>query len=202
MNFGYNDNEKYDKSELRSYMKSMRRNLSNLQAAMMSEAICNRIKDIEAFRAATSIYCYMPCNNEVDTRMLMQDATKRSVSVYIPKVCQSRQMQFYMINDLENDIKTGAFGISEPDEAKCTAANYKDCNTAVVIVPGVAFDLSCGRVGYGGGYYDTFLAKYPEIYKIAPAYDFQVVPGMIEREDTDIGVDMIVTEKRIITVKV
>ena len=66
----------------------------------------------------------------------------------------------------------------------------------VVIMPGVAFDCSRNRIGYGGGYYDRYLAGYDSVYKIAAAYDLQIVE-QVPAEPFDLKPDCIVTESHI-----
>lgn len=68
-----------------------------------------------------------------------------------------------------------------------------------MIMPGVAFDNNCHRVGYGGGFYDRYLEKHPKVKRIAAAFEFQILPE-VPTEPTDIAPEMIVTEKQIITI--
>ena len=70
----------------------------------------------------------------------------------------------------------------------------------MIILPGLAFDVTGGRVGYGGGFYDKYLSKSPPLIKIAVAYEFQVLDTEIEVDEFDIKPDYIVTEKRIIKI--
>ena len=69
-------------------------------------------------------------------------------------------------------------------------------------MPGLLFDLNGARIGYGGGFYDRYLEKYPEPLKIAIAYDFQVMDAIEDTliEPTDIKPDFLVTDKRMITI--
>ena len=65
----------------------------------------------------------------------------------------------------------------------------------MMVMPGVDFDLQNHRVGYGGGFYDRFLEKHPQIKRVAVAFDFQILPS-VPTETTDISPEVIVTENK------
>ena len=67
---------------------------------------------------------------------------------------------------------------------------------AMMVMPGVAFDVNCNRVGYGGGFYDRFLEKHPEVCRVAVGFSFQILPE-VPTEPTDIRPQVIVTEENI-----
>ena len=64
----------------------------------------------------------------------------------------------------------------------------------MMVMPGVAFDKENHRVGYGGGFYDRFLEKHPQVRRVAVAFEFQMLPA-VPTEPTDISPEIIVTEK-------
>lgn len=68
-----------------------------------------------------------------------------------------------------------------------------DWTDALMIMPGVAFDRENHRVGYGGGFYDRFLEKHPDIRRVAVAFDFQIL-DQVPTEPTDICPQIIVTQ--------
>ena len=112
----------------------------------------------------------------------------------MPKVDQgSKTMNFHTIDGIEN-LKKNHLDISEPVNGEiCT-------NIDVVIVPGIAFDKSGNRLGFGSGYYDKFLNLHASIYKIALAFDFQLI-DTIDIQEHDVPMDLIITENRIITIE-
>ena len=91
-----------------------------------------------------------------------------------------------------DDLEVGEFNIKtvRADLQKIIEPNQIDC----VIVPGVAFDKNCNRIGMGGGFYDRFL-KLTHAKKIALAFDFQITENL-PTENFDVAVDMIITERR------
>ena len=93
------------------------------------------------------------------------------------------------------DLSPGYKGIPEPGPW-CRKAPVPFEET-LVIVPGIAFDRSGGRIGYGGGYYDTYLAGKTKCIKAAAAYSMQITE-QIPTEPSDVKMDLIITEKELI----
>ncbi|MCL2717510.1 MAG: 5-formyltetrahydrofolate cyclo-ligase [Lachnospiraceae bacterium] len=121
-----------------------------------------------------------------------------------------REIAFYEIKAL-TELAAGYQGIREPVVKDGPAAIHPGDNSAVsindfldsesdnclMIMPGVVFDGQRGRIGYGKGFYDRFLASYPKLKTVALAYEFQIVSS-VPKEDNDVCPDMILTELRII----
>ncbi|RLF88523.1 5-formyltetrahydrofolate cyclo-ligase, partial [Thermococci archaeon] len=89
-----------------------------------------------------------------------------------------------------SELRPGKFNIMEPREAI-----DEEVNLDLIVVPGVAFDESGYRLGFGKGYYDRFLRSFRETTKLGLAYEFQVLEE-VPRDEGDIPVDFIITEKR------
>ena len=104
--------------------------------------------------------------------------------VAVPKVIGD-EMVFIYIEDLSG-IEDGYCGIPEPVEDGPVAEDP----TALVLMPGLAFDPQGHRIGYGGGFYDRFLASEPQHPTLALCYDFQMLPHL-ETEPHDIPVDTV-----------
>ena len=107
----------------------------------------------------------------------------------VPKVV-GKDMIFYRLTDF-SQLESGYFGIPEPREDG-EVTRWED---ALMIMPGVAFDKNCNRVGYGGGFYDRFLEKHPKICRVAVSFSFQILEE-VPTEPTDICPEIIVTEDR------
>lgn len=104
---------------------------------------------------------YADYNHEVITRYIIEQAWKDGKEVAVPKVF-GKDMVFYKLTDF-SQLESGYFGIPEPKEDGETVS----WETAMMVMPGVAFDVNCNRVGYGGGFYDRFLEKHPQISRVA-----------------------------------
>lgn len=156
--------------------------------------IAKRLFDEPSYRDARFIYCYDSFKDEAGTAAVIEESLRRGKKVALPRVCGNRKMEFFLIKS-PADAATGFAGIKEPGQW-CPKAPVPHEDT-LILLPGVAFDRSGARIGYGGGYYDTYLADKPECVKAALAYSVQIAPEIPLAPD-DIKADMIVTEKELI----
>ncbi|MCM1309309.1 MAG: 5-formyltetrahydrofolate cyclo-ligase [Butyrivibrio sp.] len=177
------------KNEAREKVKKFRNNLSDRDAELMSGRIAGFITDMEEFKNAETVYIYKSINNEVDTDSIITAALEAGKTVALPRV-SGGSMNFYRIASME-DLFFGYMGILEPSD---NPYNLVNTDNGIAIVPGLAFDTSCNRVGYGGGYYDRFLEKHPSLITVGIAYNVQIFED-IETDENDIPLDMVVTDK-------
>ena len=147
-------------------MQQKMRRLTKEEREEMSKAMCDRIRSNEAFRQAKVVMMYYPIQQEPDVRPLMNEFLNEKV-ILLP-VAHRKTIEMRQYKGRE-DLHRGKFGIPEP-----SGAAYKG-EPELIIVPGVAFDEDCNRLGRGGGYYDRFLRRFHRAKKYAVAYDFQVV---------------------------
>ena len=138
----------------------------------------------EEYRSADTIYGYLPYNQEVRTVPMLEQALKDGKKVAVPKV-YGDEMKFIYMTDL-TAVSKGFAGIPEPVADGPVASDPH----ALVLMPGMAFTEEGNRMGYGGGFYDKFLAAEPEHPTVALCYDFQMVET-IPTEDYDIPVDRV-----------
>lgn len=176
------------KKDIRHRVLEARKEISPLEWQKATEGITAAVTSHMRFREATDIYCYVDCRKEAGTRQLIEEAWRLGKAVWVPKV-DGAEMNFYAIHSFE-ELTRGCFGVLEPDEGK--AADGKD---GLVIMPGVAFDIRRGRIGYGKGYYDRYLRDHPGLHTIAAAFDLQIVEE-VPQEEEDIRPQLIITETR------
>ncbi|MFH1641393.1 MAG: 5-formyltetrahydrofolate cyclo-ligase [Nanoarchaeota archaeon] len=154
-----------------------------------SELIKQKLLSLGEYKKARKIMAYVSFGTEVDTHSIIKEALKEKI-VAVPKI-KGWEMIPCRIDDFSELNFKNRYGILEPDDFK-----KKMDDVDLVIVPGVAFDKEGNRIGYGGGYYDTFL-KNSKAKKIGIAFDMQIV-DKIPAEKHDIKVDKIVTESTIL----
>jgi 5-formyltetrahydrofolate cyclo-ligase len=128
---------------------------------------------------------------EVETGEMIRRTLSSGKRVVLPKVTGD-ELALYEINDFDDDIVPGAWGIPEPKAVKPVKLDDID----LMIMPGAAFDERGNRVGYGAGFYDRLLPAFGKM-TIALAFEAQIVPD-VPADPHDVPVNMIVTEKRII----
>ncbi|MFH1751216.1 MAG: 5-formyltetrahydrofolate cyclo-ligase [Candidatus Micrarchaeota archaeon] len=178
------------KHHLRKSMKTLRESLPPEEAMEKSRQICSKFTASKSFEEAKTILFYLPIRGEVQTSEAIEIAISKGKILAAPVVENGalvpRKLQL-------DKLKVGPFGVLEPFGTSIIPLE----NIDLVVVPGIAFDLHGGRIGYGKGYYDAFLKKIPKAKKIGLAYDFQIV-SHFPKELHDVFTDIVFTEKRII----
>ena len=174
-----------DKQALRKQIREMKRAMTEEQIVSKSEKLGQLFATSEAYRQAKTIYGYLPYNQEVRTTQMLQKALEDGKRVAVPK-CYGDEMRFIYLDDLSK-VEKGYCNIPEP----IADGPIADDPTALVLMPGLAFDPQGHRMGYGGGFYDKFLAAEPNHPTLALCYDFQMLP-YLETEDHDIPVDYVI----------
>ena len=173
-----------NKQELRSIVRSRKRAMTEEMICQKSMDLTCQLQETDLYRNARSIYGYLPYNQEVRTVALLQQALREGKRVAVPK-CYGDEMRFIWMEDLSR-VEKGYAGIPEPVEDGPVA----DDETALVLMPGMAFTTDGKRMGYGGGFYDKFLAAEPDHPTVALCYDFQMVEDL-PTEEYDIPVDCV-----------
>jgi len=184
------------KKEIRKALVNKRKKLSEDTRQLWSRKITDLFINKLYSPQVNKIMAYLPIKGEVDTYPLIKWGIEKGISIFVPRTDpKSKTMKPIKITDLNNDLIVGAYGIYEPkDDLKETIAKTE---IDIIIVPGVAFDESGYRLGYGGGYYDKFLDKASlDTINAAFSYEFQVV-SELPREAWDKRVDAIITEEKV-----
>lgn len=173
-----------DKTELRREIRARKRAMTEAEIEERSAKLARLFFASEAYQNAKTIYGYLPYNQEVRTVPMLERALKDGKKVAVPKV-YGDEMKFLYLDDL-NAVAKGYAGIPEPIADEPVAHD----ETALVLMPGLAFDPQGHRIGYGGGFYDKFLAAEPNHPTLALCYEFQMLPKL-DVEDHDIPVDTV-----------
>lgn len=176
-----------EKTHIRKKIFALRKQVSDAQVHERSEIILNKVIATEEYKRAKQVLAYVDFNHEVETVDLIRRCMADGKQVAVPKV-RGQEMDFYHLTDF-SQLEPGYFGIPEP--ARGTIIDWPK---ALMIVPGVAFDPLCHRLGYGQGFYDRYLAAHRELKTIALAFSFQIVPAA-PYEETDILPQMVITEE-------
>ena len=173
-----------DKTALRKQIREKKRAMTPQQIQQASCDLAEQFLRSPLYREAATIYGYLPYNQEVRTVPMLEQALRDGKRVAVPKV-YGDEMKFIYLTDL-SQVEKGYAGIPEPIGDEPVA----DDKTALVLMPGLAFDPQGHRIGYGGGFYDKFLASEPEHPTVALCYDFQMLP-QLDTEEFDIPVDQV-----------
>lgn len=157
-----------DKDGLRQEMLGRRREMREEEIAAASKQLARRLFVHPLYRAAKTLYVYLSANQEVRTDEIIRQARQDGKRVAAPRV-RGGELRFIFLDESVR-LQAGSFGILEPVNGQ-----EADDPIALVLLPGLAFDRSGRRLGYGGGYYDRFLARETEHPTLALCYGFQLV---------------------------
>ncbi len=177
-----------DKKALRAEIKAQKRAMTEEQIAATSEALAQQLYAHPAYKEAKSIFGYLSYNQEVRTMPMLEQAQKDGKRVAVPKVIGDT-MIFIWLDDLSR-IELGYCNIPEPIDNGPEAVD----ETALVMMPGLAFDPTGRRCGYGGGFYDRYLEQHPDHPTIAMCYGFQMY-DFLDVDAHDIPVDVVLSQE-------
>lgn len=183
------------KSDIRKEKLRIRKQLSQKELIELNKAIFDNVAKFDDINLYDSFLLYSSYNNEVDTVKIADFLIDKRKDIYFPKV-KGDYMDFYNVSEID-ELEPGCMGILEPHDNIC--AIYCGNDNSLMFIPLSAFDRKGNRIGYGGGFYDKYLASHKEILKIGLAFSFQESDEIVP-EDTDIKLDYIITDKEIIEV--
>lgn len=187
------------KQETRLRALTIRNGLEQKYRSECSRRIAERILRSEWFQKAEIVLSYASFRSEVETDGLNQEVLRQGKQLYLPKTyAETGQMCFFHVEEL-GELQKGYQGIYEPEETVQAERMFGDDSTynkddVMMIMPGVAFDGRGNRIGYGGGYYDRYLARYGEkIMCVLAAFEEQELTE-IPVEKWDVRPARIVTQ--------
>jgi 5-formyltetrahydrofolate cyclo-ligase len=187
------------KKEIRAGLLLKRKALSAEECRLKSREIEKRLLASSEFNTAQTIHFYLAMAVEVQTEEMIRETLRRKKRVVVPLVQpETNSLILSELVDLHpSHLQPGPHGISEPRLQYQKRVDPKEVD--LWVIPGVAFDETGNRLGFGGGYYDRLLSSAGG-RKIGVAFEFQVV-DRLPIEETDHPVDLIMTEARTIYTK-
>jgi 5-formyltetrahydrofolate cyclo-ligase len=183
-----------NKDDIREFISGKRKMLRFEWVMQQSEIAAKKMIALPEFRKAKTVCCYVALPGEVMTQEIIEKCWDGNKKVCVPAFREETKR--YELAGFERNARLaeGLYGVPEPAEAGWTACEKVD----FIVVPGLAFDASGGRVGHGGGHYDKILQRLrKQAFRAGLAFDFQVL-GRVPMETWDVGVDAVITEKRVI----
>lgn len=178
------------KAALRSTMRQRRNAIPELNAQAAARAAARHALALPELEASTIVGLYAEVGSELGTGPLARALLARGTPLAYPRVVAGRgRLEFHRVDDLAA-LTAATFDIPEPDaSAPVVPVEHID----LFIVPGLAFDRSGDRLGWGAGYYDLTLARSPAAVRVGYAFDCQLV-HQVPRTITDLPMDLVVTE--------
>ncbi len=176
---------KAHKKHLRQVMLERRNNMPRKKRNLLAKKICEELWNLIQEKDVRVVHSYLTMGSEVNVLPLLQKALDKGLTVVVPKTLKKRQMQNLILTNLKN-MEEGIFNTYHPKDAVEYTGQYD-----LIIVAGLAFDNDGFRVGYGGGYYDTFLAPLEGAMKIGVCYPFQIMER-VPVEAHDVQLDQVI----------
>jgi 5-formyltetrahydrofolate cyclo-ligase len=187
------------KESIRKEMLRLRSLQAEEERIRKSRAIQKKIFELAEMAASSHILIYLSLSSEVRTDVTLEKLREMSKTVYVPIVESGRRGEMLISRLPAVDVleyEKGPLGILQPVRKSWDIVSPDVID--FVLMPGLAFDLTGGRLGFGAGYYDRMLAKHrSHIKRVGLAFDFQILDS-VPQSATDIPVEIIVTESRTI----
>ena len=173
------------KTALRKAMLAERDSLDAANKAKMDEKLIQEMIALIKLHRVSTIHSYIPMGSEINLLPLLNYMLDAGITVVTPRSLPKRKLQHLILNSL-NELETGIYGTSHPANSHEFNGHYD-----MILVPGLAFDKTGFRLGYGAGYYDIFLIDQPDSIKVGICYLFQLV-DQVPTESHDIKLDVII----------
>ncbi|UMB59526.1 5-formyltetrahydrofolate cyclo-ligase [Lutibacter sp. A80] len=157
------------KKVLRKEMLLKRSKLSKPAKKNYDAWICGSLWNIIKKHNFKTVHCYLPMGTEININELIDKMLQENITVVTPKTLPNRKLQNLILNSLD-ELEKGVFGTSYPANSIEFLGTYD-----LIIVPGLSFNTKNYRLGYGGGYYDNFMAQHPTSKKVGICYPFQLI---------------------------
>ncbi|WP_315345598.1 5-formyltetrahydrofolate cyclo-ligase [Leptotrichia wadei] len=181
------------KDKIRKQILEKRSNLSLEEVDKKSELIIENLTPY--LKNAQNIMIFMDMKNEVRITKLIELYPEKNF--FISKIVNSKNREMKINKYNENELVLHKFGYYESSSDDF----YDEKILDIVVVPALAFDSSKNRIGFGGGYYDTFLNKVRGKNKntlfIGVCYDFQMIEE-VPIEGHDITLDLVINESEVL----
>jgi len=181
------------KAETRKMFKTARAKLPEATRMDYSNSITEQVLKLDEIKNARTIFIYISYATEVHTHELIKALLGAGKTLAVPKIVNSDFMEAETFSSWE-DLIPGELGILTPGKSKPCYGPFD-----IAITPGLGFTLSGHRMGFGRGYYDKWFAQNKVSHKIALAFEAQLIEN-IPVEETDVPMEKIVSEKRVIVV--
>jgi 5-formyltetrahydrofolate cyclo-ligase len=176
----------------RRTLLALRDAMSAEQRAVASAAICDAANAVLAQRLSSGamVSMYAAKGSEVDTARLDGFVRAQGLAVAYPRVLAGTHQLAFHAAEID-ELATSRFGLREPS---ADARGVDVTDVAAFVVPGLAFDRTGGRIGWGRGHYDaTFAVASPGALRIGLAYECQLI-DQVAREPHDVALHIIITE--------
>ncbi len=187
---------------MRARVQGLRDALRDGERERLSEQIVRRVRKLPGYKRSRSRLLFSSFRSEVLTEALIADTLKHGARLLLPRVVDYEEpLALHEVTDPARDLAPGAFGILEPVAGRCPERSVYEMD--FVLVPGLAFDRTGGRLGYGGGFFDWVLSHRHDLVDgdaaVAVGFGLQIVAA-VPMQAWDVPVSAVVTENEVIQI--
>ncbi len=177
------------KAELRTKLRGERKGLNPDQKQVWDKELCDELWKLVQEQEAQVIHCYLPLPEEIQLWPFLERVLDAGIELHAPKITGKGILKSLILRDT-NTLKPATFGTLLPIQEV-----WAEKTPEIIICPGLAFDHLGNRLGYGGGYYDRFLAEQFDALRIGLAYPFQLLES-VPAEAYDQSVDLVLVSNK------
>ncbi len=167
---------------MRKEMLLRRAAIAPVEKRRYDKWICARLEEIIFERKCKVVHAYLPLRGEINIRPLLENLLAAKIKVVCPKTLPRPKLENRVLKSFDA-LETGVMKSQYPADADVYEGPFD-----LIIVPGLAIDRNKYRLGYGGGYYDHFLAHHPKALKVGIFYSFQLLET-VPTEPHDVKID-------------
>lgn len=183
-----------EKKQIRELLKARRAAIKQDDHITYSQRICDQVLAHPKIKEAKTVFGFISWSSEINTHPLMKALLRENKTLLVPKILSREIMQAQILTDW-TDLREDRLGILAPQTSFLHSESVD-----VVITPGLGFTDSGHRIGFGAGYYDRWFSQHEHSYRLAIAFEAQVIESL-PVETTDIPVHEIITERRSILIE-
>lgn len=184
------------KQSMREECLAARKALTAHERSELDGCITQKLLTTPEYEKASTVLTYVSVSSEVSTRQFITHALSDGKTVAVPRCLPQHRLEFVAVTSLEQ-LVPASFNLLEPPK-ELPALTEDTIEASICIVPALLVDIKGYRLGYGAGFYDRFLSKYPG-KKICLAYHSNLSKVLLPHTEFDVPVDMVITESNILT---
>jgi 5-formyltetrahydrofolate cyclo-ligase len=187
--------------DLRQTLRQQRRALSESVRKLASENLFSHFLTLPFFNKIQNIAAYIAFDGEIDPVFIIKWCWENQKNCYLPRLSQNSKIMQFVNYHQKSKLKLNQFNIPEPDNKSDSKNDNKNIilseNLDLILLPLVAFDKNCHRLGMGKGFYDATLKNIKGPFLLGLGYYFQCVDNIISHEN-DVKLNAILTDEGMI----
>lgn len=187
---------KAEKKRIRKEIKNQFRTIPISDFDAKSKKVLDKLKKLPEWKNAETVLIFLSLPDEIKTEGIINEALEENKKTAVPRI-NGNDIVFHYIKSVNSSLIIHPLGIAEPSPSTPVFNPLSADEKTLILVPGLAFDKNCFRLGRGKGFYDKFLSGIDKsVKKIGIGYDFQIVES-VPAEDHDFPLDSVITDTSI-----